>query len=270
MTMVGDAYAAPLVEELQRSVPTTCRRCTPSAPAERRPIRSTSAALLELLPQHHDHQRLRLVGDRQHGLRAQPARFAPRDTFDLREGGTGAVRGLQPVPAARRGPEVGWVARDGPNPAWATSTMPRPPSKTFPVVEGQRVVISGDRGVAGARRHAAAVRPGLAGGQHRRREGLRRGGRGGAARAPRGRRRAGGRPRQRAVGSGDRRAGRSCTPGATSTPRHCTPHCTAQLARFKAPKEFIFVEQVRRLGNGKADYRWAKSEAARQQRCRLP
>ena len=38
-------------------------------------------------------------------------------------------------------------------------------------------------------------------------------------------------------------------------------HCTAQLARFKAPKEFIFVEQVRRLGNGKADYRWAKSVA---------
>ncbi len=28
--------------------------------------------------------------------------------------------------------------------------------------------------------------------------------------------------------------------------------CTAQLARFKAPKEYIFVEQVRRLGNGKA------------------
>ena len=38
-------------------------------------------------------------------------------------------------------------------------------------------------------------------------------------------------------------------------------HCTSQLARFKAPKEFIFVEQVRRLGNGKADYRWAKSRS---------
>ena len=35
--------------------------------------------------------------------------------------------------------------------------------------------------------------------------------------------------------------------------------CTSQLARFKAPKEFIIVDQVRRLGNGKADYRWAKS-----------
>jgi fatty-acyl-CoA synthase len=37
--------------------------------------------------------------------------------------------------------------------------------------------------------------------------------------------------------------------------------CVANLARFKAPKEFIFVDTVRRLGNGKADYRWAKSQA---------
>jgi len=37
--------------------------------------------------------------------------------------------------------------------------------------------------------------------------------------------------------------------------------CTSQLARFKTPKQFIFVEQVRRLGNGKADYRWAKAVA---------
>jgi 3-oxocholest-4-en-26-oate---CoA ligase len=38
-------------------------------------------------------------------------------------------------------------------------------------------------------------------------------------------------------------------------------HCSSQLARFKAPKDYIFVEQVHRLGNGKADYRWAKSQA---------
>jgi 3-oxocholest-4-en-26-oate---CoA ligase len=38
--------------------------------------------------------------------------------------------------------------------------------------------------------------------------------------------------------------------------------CTEHLARFKAPKDFIFVDEVRRLGNGKPDYRWAKSQAA--------
>jgi fatty-acyl-CoA synthase len=48
-----------------------------------------------------------------------------------------------------------------------------------------------------------------------------------------------------------------------SEPLH--EHCTFQLARFKAPKEFVLVDQVRRLGNGKADYRWAKSAAAQQE-----
>jgi acyl-CoA synthetase (AMP-forming)/AMP-acid ligase II len=38
--------------------------------------------------------------------------------------------------------------------------------------------------------------------------------------------------------------------------------CTSQLARFKAPKAFLFVDEVRRLGNGKPDYRWAKRHAA--------
>ena len=42
--------------------------------------------------------------------------------------------------------------------------------------------------------------------------------------------------------------------------------CTGRLARFKAPKEYIVVERVRRLGNGKADYRWAKAEAAQRAR----
>ena len=38
-------------------------------------------------------------------------------------------------------------------------------------------------------------------------------------------------------------------------------HCTSQLARFKTPKDYIIVEHVHRLGNGKADYRWAKTQA---------
>jgi 3-oxocholest-4-en-26-oate---CoA ligase len=37
--------------------------------------------------------------------------------------------------------------------------------------------------------------------------------------------------------------------------------CTSQLAHFKAPKAFIFVEQIERLGNGKPNYRWAREQA---------
>jgi acyl-CoA synthetase (AMP-forming)/AMP-acid ligase II len=40
--------------------------------------------------------------------------------------------------------------------------------------------------------------------------------------------------------------------------------CTAQLAHFKAPKAFIFVEQIQRLGNGKPNYRWAREQATQQ------
>lgn len=40
--------------------------------------------------------------------------------------------------------------------------------------------------------------------------------------------------------------------------------CRSVLAGFKVPKEFIVVAQVRRLGNGKADYRWAKRQVSQE------
>ena len=43
--------------------------------------------------------------------------------------------------------------------------------------------------------------------------------------------------------------------------------CTSQLAHFKAPKAFIFVEQIQRLGNGKPNYRWARRASHEQVRC---
>ncbi|HOW93461.1 MAG TPA: acyl-CoA synthetase, partial [Mycolicibacterium fallax] len=36
--------------------------------------------------------------------------------------------------------------------------------------------------------------------------------------------------------------------------------CTDRLARFKVPKQLLFVPAIRRLGNGKPDYRWAKQQ----------
>jgi 3-oxocholest-4-en-26-oate---CoA ligase len=51
-------------------------------------------------------------------------------------------------------------------------------------------------------------------------------------------------------------------PDATVDAESLRAACVERLARFKAPKEFIVVDAVRRLGNGKADYRWARSQAA--------
>ncbi|OSC41152.1 AMP-binding protein [Mycobacterium decipiens] len=43
-------------------------------------------------------------------------------------------------------------------------------------------------------------------------------------------------------------------------------HCTSRLAHFKAPKAFIFVDQIPHLGNGKPNCRWARQAAVQ----RLP
>ncbi len=50
-------------------------------------------------------------------------------------------------------------------------------------------------------------------------------------------------------------------------PDACTPTdlrawCTEHLARYKAPRAVVFVDEVRRHPSGKADYRWAKEQAA--------
>ena len=49
------------------------------------------------------------------------------------------------------------------------------------------------------------------------------------------------------------------------SPDELDAFCATQLASSRRPRQFIFVEQIRRLGNGKADYRWAKSVATRQE-----
>ena len=42
-----------------------------------------------------------------------------------------------------------------------------------------------------------------------------------------------------------------------------TAHCRLTLAGYKCPKRMVFVDSVQRGPNGKADYRWAKSVAER-------
>ena len=71
MTMVGDAYAAPLVDELRRG---QLRLVVAQRDRNRRrrdeseiPTGAAGTAAA-----HHAHQRIRLVGNRKHGIRAQP------------------------------------------------------------------------------------------------------------------------------------------------------------------------------------------------------
>ncbi len=257
MTMVGDAYAAPLIDELNRGnydLSTLYAVGTGGAATNPRHV----AALLEKLPQ------LTIIngyGSSETGNMGfgRNQRGSHRDTFDLREGGSvvaaDLTRFLDPGD-----PEIGWVVRHGRIPLGyfddADATR-----KTFPVVEGRRVVVSGDRASLEAdgtlrlygrdslvvntggekvfveeveavlRAHPAVV------------DAL-------------------------VVGRDSDRWGQELvalvqlTQDASASVEDLHSACTAELARFKAPKEFIVVDTVRRLGNGKADYRWASSTAA--------
>ena len=134
--------------------------------------------------------------------------------------------------------------------------------KTFPEVDGQRVVISGDRASLEADgtlrlfgRDSLVVNTGGEKVFVEEVEEVLRAHPGVADALVVGR-------DERTLGRGSRRSRRAARRGRrSSSTSSWTPLCTAQLARFKAPKEFIFVDQVRRLGNGKADYRWAKSSS---------
>ncbi|MCV7279864.1 acyl-CoA synthetase [Mycolicibacterium flavescens] len=259
MTMVGDAYAGPLVQELRAGdYDLSSLFAIGTGGAATNP--KHQRALLDLLPQ------ITLIngyGSSETGNvgfgRSQ--RGDRKETFELREGALvlseDYTRFLRPGED-----EIGFVARGGRIPLgyFDDEAATR---RTFPVVDGQRVVISGDRGslapdgtlqlygrdslvvntggekvfveeVEEVLRTHPAVADALVVGRPSERWG------------------------EEVVALVSLHDG----PQVGHEPLHA--HCTATLARFKTPKEFIIVEQVRRLGNGKPDYRWAKAAAAQQ------
>ena len=259
MTMVGDAYAVPLIDELNRnSYELSSLYAIGTGGAATNP--KHQRALLELLPQ------LTIIngyGSSETGNMGfgHSQRGKHADTFTLREGGLvlseDYSRFLDPGET-----EIGWVARTGRIPLGYFND-PDATRKTFPEVQGQRVVISGDRAcieddgtlrlfgrdslvvntggekvfveeVEEVLRAHPAIADALVVGRPSERWG------------------------EELVALVALRPGIDVSV-AGSESFHA--HCTSQLARFKAPKEFIFVDHVRRLGNGKADYRWAKRQA---------
>jgi 3-oxocholest-4-en-26-oate---CoA ligase len=253
MTMVGDAYAAPLVAQLQRgSYDLSSLYAIGTGGAATNP--KYQQALLELLPQ------LTLIngyGSSETGNMGfgHSRRGARTDTFTLREGGLVLAEDYSHFLSPGES-EVGWVAREGRIPLGYFND-PDATRKTFPEIDGRRVVISGDR---------AALEPDgtlrlfgrdslvvNTGGEKVFVEEVEEVLRAHPAIAD-----------ALAVGRPSNRWGEELVAlvelrdEATVAAEELHALCTSQLARFKAPKEFVFVEHVQRLGNGKADYRWAK------------
>lgn len=256
MTMVGDAYAAPLLDELRRggydlsSLNAIGTGGAATNPKYRR-------ELLELLPH------ITLIegygssetGNMGFGHSHGDIRT---DTFTLREGGLVLSEDyshfLQPGEH-----EVGWAARQGRIPLGYFND-PDATRKTFPEVDGKRVVISGDRASleddGTLRLYGRDSLVVNTGGEKVFVEEVEEVLRAHPAVAD-----------ALVVGRPSERWGEEVV--ALVQPRNASEalsevlhaHCTSRLARFKAPKEFIVVDHVRRLGNGKADYRWAKTQA---------
>ncbi|KKC06774.1 acyl-CoA synthetase [Mycobacterium nebraskense] len=256
MTMVGDAYAAPLVAQLQRgSYDLASLYAIGTGGAATNP--KYQHALLELIPQ------LTLIngyGSSETGNMGfgHSRRGMRTDTFTLREGGLVLSEDYSHFLSPGES-EVGWVAREGRIPLGYFND-PDATRKTFPEIDGKRVVISGDR--AGLEpdgtlrlfgRDSLVVNTG---GEKVFVEEVEEVLRAHPSIAD-----------ALVVGRPSDRWGEELVAlvelrdEATAAPEELHTLCTSSLARFKAPKEFLFVEQVQRLGNGKADYRWAKRHA---------
>jgi len=255
MTMVGDAYAGPLVAELGKAdYDLSALHSIGTGGAATNP--KYQAALLQYLPQ------ITLIngyGSSETGNLGfgRSQRDTRRDTFDLRAGGSvvsqDRTRFLQPGET-----EVGWVVRTGRIPLGyfddAEATR-----RTFGEIDGRRMVISGDRASIEQDgtlrlfgRDALVVNTGGEKVFVEEVEDVLRAHPGVADAL--------------VVGRPSERWGEELVallvpqPDSAVADEQLDAHCRAVLAGFKVPKEFVVVPQVRRLGNGKADYRWAKRQ----------
>jgi 3-oxocholest-4-en-26-oate---CoA ligase len=256
MTMVGDAYAAPLVEELRRGrYDFSSLNAIGTGGAATNP--KYQRALLELLPH------ITLIngyGSSETGNMgfANSQGDTRTDTFTLREGGLVLSEDYSHFLSPGEH-EVGWAAREGRIPLGYFND-PDATRKTFPEVDGKRVVISGDRASleedGTLRLYGRDSLVVNTGGEKVFVEEVEEVLRAHPSVAD-----------ALVVGRPSDRWGEELVAlvelrdGVDAARKLLHAHCTSQLARFKAPKEFIFVEQVHRLGNGKADYRWAKTQA---------
>lgn len=256
MSIVGDAYARPLIEELRsgRYDLSSLRRLGTGGAMT---SAASKHALLELLPH------VTVVdgyGASETGGMAFGASVRAREAAGLRLSPGGAVLSADRSHLLEPGDtELGWTARVGRIPLGYLGD-PAKTERTFPVIGGRRVSVPGDRARYAADgsivmlgRDAMVVNTGgekvfveeveeaicqhpdvvdaLVVGRPSERFG------------------------EEVVALVQRR------PGARLTPGEVREFATRSVARFKAPRAVLFCERIGRHPSGKPDYAWARREA---------
>jgi fatty-acyl-CoA synthase len=256
MSMVGDAYARPIVEELRnRTYDLSALGLVGTGGAVT--SQALKHELLELVPHLtiNDGYGASETG----GMAFGPSRKgAETRQFVLGAGATvlseDRTRFLSPGDD-----ELGWTARVGRIPLGYLDD-PEGTARTFPVVDGQRVSVPGDRArwsadgqIVMLGRDSMVVNTGGEKVFVEEVEEV---------------------VRQHpsvldalVVGRPSARFGEEVValvllrPGASLTPSEVREHAAASLARFKAPRAVLFCEAIGRHPSGKADYTWAKAAA---------
>ncbi len=258
MTIIGDAYARPLLEELRSKeydLSALAVLGTGGTPTSA----GAKDALAEMLPgvtirDGYGASEIGVMGSGdQAGRVAQTQRFqvipSARILADDRS------RFLSPDDT-----EVGWIVRTGHVPLGYLDDEAAT-NATFPVVEGERLAVAGDRAqfadegqVVLLGRDSLVVNTGGEKVFVEEVEDVLK--------------------RHHAVadvlvtGRPDDRFGQAVvavvqlTSPEAASPGELRAWCGEHLARYKAPRAIVFVDEVRRHPSGKADYRWAKEQAA--------
>ena len=273
LTIVGDAFGRPLADELRRAA-----RGAQRAEGERRPsggydvsslrlltsggailTAALKRELLELLP---GVRLLDALGSSESGAQAshhsESSATAETGHFALAPGNL-VLREDLSGPVAPGSHEQGWLARSGSVPL-GYYRDPEKTAKTFPVIDGVRYAVPGDRAlleadgrlrllgrdsvtintggekvyaeeVEHALKHHPSVYDAVVVGTPHPRWG------------------------QQVTAVVRLRAGESPSEEALLTVAR------AHIAAYKLPKRFVFVDEIRRSPSGKADYRWAKERA---------
>ncbi len=256
MSIVGDAYARPIVEELRRGtydLSALQRIGTGGAPTSD----DNKQALLELLPQVTviDGYGASETGGMAFGVNN---RAAKSESFAPATGATvvsaDRTRFLEPGTD-----EIGWTARRGRVPLGYLDDRAATEA-TFPIVAGERVAVPGDRAQLEADgtirmlgRDSLVVNTG---GEKVFVEEVEQA----LLRHP-------DVVDVLVVGRPSERFGQEVVavvqlaPGSAATGEELREFCAVSVARFKAPRAFVFTEAIARHPSGKADYRWARDQA---------